>query len=113
MTEDQRKKLLSNIIPCSYDYDRMIAYNCEGINEHESYDDFYDWNIKCILECSDEDYNFIAKLCSKISNKQINQMDTAKEYRNLYKVLCDENAKIRIEAYEKDLLEKLLNKYGK
>ena len=75
MTEDQRKKLLSNIIPCSYDYDRMIAYNCEGINEHESYDDFYDWNIKCILECSDEDYNFIAKLCSKISNKQINQMD--------------------------------------
>ena len=75
MTEVQRKKLLTNFIPNKYDYDRMVAYDCEGIKEGESYDDFLDWNIKCIMECSEEDYNFIAKLCSKIAIKQINQMD--------------------------------------
>jgi hypothetical protein len=75
MSKIQREELLQKFIPNKYDYDRMDGYNCDGIEEGESYDDFLEWNIKCIIECSEDDYNFIAKLCSKISSKQIGQMD--------------------------------------
>ena len=75
MTEIQREELLKKFIPNKYDYDRMDGNECDGIDANKSYNDFLEWNIKCIIECSEDDYNFIAKLCSKIANKQINQMD--------------------------------------
>ena len=75
MTESPRPKILKNFIPSKYDYDRMIAEGCKGINQKESYNDFLEWNSKCIIECSDDDYNFIEKLCSRIGINKISQMD--------------------------------------
>lgn len=75
MTEIQRKELLKKFIPNIYDYDRMNRNDCDGIDVNESYNIFLEWNLKCIMECSEDDFNFINKLCSKIAIKQINQMD--------------------------------------
>jgi hypothetical protein len=75
MSAVQRQKLLKNFIPSKLDYGRMIAEECSGIDETLSYNEFLDWNISCIMEYSDEDFNFLVKLCSKIGCNQICQMD--------------------------------------
>jgi len=75
MTQSPRVKVLQKFIPDSCEYDRMLAHRCEGIDVNESYQDFLDWNTRCILEYSDEDYIFFEMLCSKISINKISQMD--------------------------------------
>ena len=39
MTESNRPKILKNFIPSKYDYNRMIAEECKGIDQNESYND--------------------------------------------------------------------------
>jgi hypothetical protein len=75
MTEVQRKNLLTQFIPNVYDYKRMVAYEYADNIGDETYDDFLQWNIKCIMEYSDDDYNFLVKLCEKIGIDKIGQMD--------------------------------------
>jgi hypothetical protein len=74
MTE-QREKLVKQFIPDENDYERMVAYEYANDIECQSYNDFIDWNIKCVMEYSEDDYNFLAKLCEKIRISQIGQMD--------------------------------------
>jgi hypothetical protein len=63
------------IIVDEYDYDRMIAYDCDGIDDKKSYDEFVEWNIKCLKESSEEDLIFFKSLYNKISNSKMSQMD--------------------------------------
>jgi hypothetical protein len=53
----------------------MIDYDCSKINKELPYDQFIQWNIKCIEESTDDDKLFFKMLCSKIINDNISQMD--------------------------------------
>jgi len=75
MTTEECLELFNKIKLYSLDYDRMVNNDCSGIKTILSYDQFLDWNIKCIKESSDEDKVFFKALCNKIINKNIGQMD--------------------------------------
>ncbi len=72
---------MSNLISMKFmldkdDYKRMIDLKIvHEIDKNLSYEQFIDWNFKCINELSDEDKSFLKILCNKINNKKIGQMD--------------------------------------
>jgi hypothetical protein len=75
MSFEERTNLIKKYIIEEYDYERMIAHDCDAIDESKSYDEFLDWNIQCILECDEKEYISIEHLCNKIKNTTIAQMD--------------------------------------
>ena len=75
MTTEECIQLFTKIKLEKYDYERMINYDCSKINKELSYDQFIQWNIKCIIELSDDDKLFFKMLCNKIINDDISQMD--------------------------------------
>jgi hypothetical protein len=75
MTTEECIALFTQITLSTYDYDRMIYYECKKINAKLSYNQFLEWNIKCIIESSDEDRLLFKILVNNIINKKIGQMD--------------------------------------
>jgi hypothetical protein len=75
MSVEECLELFNKIKLDSFDYDRMVNNDCRGIKTKLSYDQFLEWNIKCIKESSDEDKLLFKALCNKIINKKIGQMD--------------------------------------
>jgi hypothetical protein len=75
MTTEQCIKLFTQITLSSGDYDQMIHYECKKINNELSYNEFLEWNIKCITESSDEDKILFKILANNIINNKIGQMD--------------------------------------
>jgi len=75
MSTEECLELFNKIKLDSHDYDRMVDHDCSGIKTILSYDQFLDWNIRCIKELSDEDKVFFKILCNKIINRNIKQMD--------------------------------------
>jgi hypothetical protein len=75
MYEKECLYLLNRFIINQYDYDRMIGYDCNNIDPNLSYDDFVEWNVKCLKEYKDEDYVFFKYLCDKMNQNKIGQMD--------------------------------------
>jgi hypothetical protein len=75
MTTEECITLFTKIKLNTYDYDRMIDSECSKINMKLSYDQFLEWNIKCIIESCDEDRLLFKILANNIINKKIGQMD--------------------------------------
>jgi hypothetical protein len=75
MTTEECITLFTKIKLDTYDYARMIDNECSKINTKLSYDQFLEWNIKCIIESSDEDRLLFKILANNIINNKIGQMD--------------------------------------
>jgi len=75
MTTEECIQLFTKIKLDKYDYERMIECDCLKINKELSYNEFIEWNIKCIEESKDDDKLFFKLLCNKIINDDIGQMD--------------------------------------
>jgi hypothetical protein len=75
MTTEECIALFTRIKLDTYDYARMIHNECSKINTKLSYDQFLEWNIKCIIESSDEDRLLFIILTNNIINNKIGQMD--------------------------------------
>jgi hypothetical protein len=75
MSTDECISLFNQITISSGDYDQMIHYECKQINNILSYDEFLEWNIKCITESSDEDKILFKILANNIINNKVGQMD--------------------------------------
>lgn len=75
MTTEECIALFTQITLSTYDYDRMINNECSEINTNLSYNQFLEWNIKCIIESSDDDRLLFKILANNIINKKIGQMD--------------------------------------
>jgi len=75
MTTEACITLFTQITLSTYDYDRMIHNECSKINTKLSYAQFLEWNIKCIIESSDEDRLLFKILANNIINKKVGQMD--------------------------------------
>ena len=75
MTTEECIQLFTKIKLNDLDYERMIDCDCSKINKKLSYDQFIQWNIKCIIESTDDDKLFFKMLCNKIINNDIGQMD--------------------------------------
>ena len=108
------------VLTSDYDYKRNWKF-FDADSEEEAIEEVIG---KHPSKLKNTDYSYISNKISDLGDlntiilidnngKQISLMDTAKEYLKLYRVLYEDFAKIRTEAYEKDLLEKLLNKYKK
>jgi hypothetical protein len=75
MTTEQCISLFTQITLSIYDYNRMIHNECNKINTNLSYNQFLEWNIKCIIESSDDDRLLFKILADNIINNKIGQMD--------------------------------------
>ena len=75
MTTEQCISLFTQITLCDSDYDRMIHHECNKINNKLSYNQFLEWNIRCIIESSDDDRLLFKILANNIINNKIGQMD--------------------------------------
>jgi hypothetical protein len=53
----------------------MVDNECNKINTNLSYNQFLEWNIKCIIESSDDDRLLFKILANNIINNKIGQMD--------------------------------------
>ena len=75
MSTEECIALFTKITLKTNDYGRMIDNECSKINTKLSYDQFLEWNIKCIIESSDEDRLLFKILANNIINNKIGQMD--------------------------------------
>jgi hypothetical protein len=75
MTTEQCISLFTQITLSIYDYNRMVDNECNKINTNLSYNQFLEWNIKCIIESSDDDRLLFKILANNIINNKIGQMD--------------------------------------
>jgi hypothetical protein len=75
MSTEECIALFTKITLKTNDYGRMIDNECNKINTKLSYDQFLEWNIKCIIESSDEDRLLFKILANNIINNKIGQMD--------------------------------------
>jgi hypothetical protein len=75
MTTEQCISLFTQITLSDSDYDRMIHHECKKINNKLSYNQFLEWNIRCIIESSDDDRLLFKILANNIINNKIGQMD--------------------------------------
>ena len=66
--ENSKKFIINN-----YTYERMVDNECSG--PWESYEEFLEWNMKCLTESPPDDAIWLTGLCKRIKNSKIKLMD--------------------------------------
>ena len=56
-----------------YTFGRMQSYG--DYDEFPTFDEFMEWNLKCIAELDDEDRVWVTGLCKRINKSALHMMD--------------------------------------
>ena len=72
-------ELIENIMSFCVDddsYERMFDFKSKGIDTQvENYEEFYNWNKKCVEEMAYEDKLWLNGLCMRLKNSKLGMMD--------------------------------------
>jgi hypothetical protein len=63
---------IKELIINEYTYNRMID---ENSGQWETYNDFYEWNVKCLAELTPDDAIWLTGTCKRIKTYKIKLMD--------------------------------------
>ena len=67
-------RIMTHVVEECY-YERMLGEECKGVEEAETYNDFFAWNKSCLEELSHDDVKWVWGLCQRLNIKTIGMMD--------------------------------------